>query len=295
MTPSVLVVGSIAFDIIFSIEHDFRQSIPVENGEIRNFNAVFMANEKTEFPGGTAGNIAYWLGQKYVRSSIFSAVGKDFDDKGYRTRLQNFGAEVRGTIGSFSAHAYMISDPLHQQIIIWQPNAYIENKAQQLADFYSPVELGAFEIAIFAAGTPDSIEAHMREFKKANPQAKIIFDPGQITHTFEKAGFQKCCDLSDIIVGNDIEFSFFRKMGLPKDITTIETFGAKGVTITENNIETKVTAVKAEKVVETTGAGDAFRAGLISGLLHGLSLPEAAAIGAELGAECVALPSGQGE
>lgn len=295
MTPSVLVVGSIAFDIIFSIEHDFRKSIPVENGEIRSFNASFMANEKTEFPGGTAGNIAWWLGQKYVRSSVFSAVGEDFDSKGYRRRLQSRGAEVRGKTGNFSAHAYMISDPLHQQIIIWQPNAYLENKTQKLSEYYSSAELESFEVAIFAAGTHDSIPAHMAEFRTANPKATIIFDPGQITHTFEKEELAQCCRLADILVGNDIEFKHLRTLGLPHDIITIETFGAKGVTIVENGNETKIPAVTAEKVVETTGAGDAFRAGLISGILHGMSLPEAAQIGAELGAECVALPSGQGE
>ncbi len=295
MTPPVLVVGSIAFDIIFSIEHDFRQSIPVEDGEIRNFNAVFMANEKTEYPGGTGGNIAWWLGQKYVRSSVFSAVGKDFETKGYRHRLHDCGAETRGDIGTFSAHAYMISDPLHQQIIIWQPNTYLQNKTQKLLEYYSPAELQSFEIGIFAAGTPDSIAKHMAEFRAVNPQATILFDPGQITHIFDAGGFKQCAELADIIVGNNIEFTYFREFGLPEDIIQIQTFGAEGIEITANGNTQRVPAVETEKVVETTGAGDAFRAGLMSGLLQKLTMAEAVQLGAELGAECVAMPSGQGE
>lgn len=294
MSHQVLIVGSIAFDVIFSIGHDFRKSIPVEDGEIRTFNAVFMANEKTEYPGGTAGNIAYWLGKKTVPSMIFSAVGKDFDEKGYRKKLLITGAKTRGGIGNYTAHAYMISDPLHQQIIIWQPNAYEMNADQSLLKSFSDLELADFRVAIFSAGTPDSILRHMSEFRGKNRSATIIFDPGQVTHIFEKQGFQECCRLADILIGNNIEFTYFHDFGIPKAITTIETFGAKGAEITANGQKIPVAGVKAKKVVETTGAGDAFRAGLIAGLVRNVPLHEAAKIGAELGAECVALPSGQG-
>jgi hypothetical protein len=78
MDAKVLVVGSLAFDVIFSIPHDFRQSIPLEDGRIRNFNASFVADGKKEFPGGTAGNIAYWLGTQHVSSAVFLLLEKIF-------------------------------------------------------------------------------------------------------------------------------------------------------------------------------------------------------------------------
>ncbi len=193
MDKKILVVGSIAFDVIFSIPHDFRQSIPVENGAIRNFNASFIADEKKEFHGGTAGNIAYWLGKENTPSAIFSAFGKDFWEKGYEKKLKDLGVIIRGNIGEYSAHAYLISDPLHQQLIIWQPNAYEGNAKQSLFDFYTDVELQTFEYAIFSAGTPLSIQKHISEFREKNTSAKVIFDPGQITPIMSQEIFYACC------------------------------------------------------------------------------------------------------
>lgn len=293
MSSEILVVGSVAFDVIFSIGHDFRTAIPIENGEIRNFNAVFMANAKNEFEGGTAGNIAYWLGQRGATSTVFSAVGEDYTEKGYRQKLARLNAETRGHVGKYTAHAYMISDPLHQQIIIWQPNDYALNEEQSLREAFSPEELAAFRFAIFSAGTPASILRHLSEFRTFNQSATVIFDPGQITHLFEAADFQLCAANANIVVGNNIEFTYFRKFGLPGNVITIETFGEKGADITENGQIRHIEAIKPQQVVETTGAGDAFRAGILLGLSQNKPLAEAVQIGTELGAECVALPSGQ--
>jgi adenosine kinase len=295
MDAKVLVVGSLAFDVIFSIPHDFRQSIPLEDGRIRNFNASFVADGKKEFPGGTAGNIAYWLGTQHVSSAVFSAFGKDFWEKRYEQKLKKIGCTVRGNIGDHTAHAYLISDPLHQQLIIWQPNAYAINELQDLLDFYREEELKNFQCAIFAAGTPKSITKHLSEFRAHNPNATVIFDPGQMTPLFEKEGYWECCKKSDILIGNDIEFIHFKKWGIPEHITEIETRGELGVRLKKDGEEKNYPAEKVENVVETTGAGDAFRAGFIAGITKGHSFDEAIDLGTRLGARCTRLPSGQEE
>lgn len=293
MPEKILVCGSLAFDIIFSIPQDFRKSIPLENGKIRNFNATYIANEKKEFPGGTAGNIAFWLGQEKQKSTVFSTWGKDFSQKKYRQKLEKIGVSFYGREGDFTAHAYMVSDPLHQQLVIWQPNAYELNETQNLTDSFSLEVLANFEYAIFSPGTPDSMFKHMTEFRNKNKNAKIFFDPGQVTPFFKKENFQKCCDLSDILIGNDIEFQHFKKYGIRENLTTIETLGERGVRFFHKNSETFFAAQKAEKVVETTGAGDAFRAGVLAFLNQGKSWGKAIEKGMELGAKCVEYPSGQ--
>lgn len=174
MSEKILVYGSLAFDVIFSIPHDFRQSIPLENGKIRNFNATYNANQKQEFPGGTAGNIAFWLGQQNQNSVVFSAWGKDFSQKNYRQKLEKLGVSFYGAEGDFTAHAYLVSDPLHQQLIIWQPNAYELNETQNLADYFSSNDLESVEYAIFSPGTPDSMLKHLQEFRTTNKSAKIF-------------------------------------------------------------------------------------------------------------------------
>jgi adenosine kinase len=294
MSTAILVSGSIAFDIIFSIPVDFRKAIPLKNGKIRSFNATYTAHERNEFPGGTAGNISFWLGQENVGCSVFSAWGKDFSEKGYRKKLEALGVKFHGYEGKFTGHAYMVSDPLHQQLIIWQPNAYEHINTLKLNDCFLKEELRNFEFAIFSAGTPLSICAHIKEFRKYNTTATVIFDPGQITSVFSKTEFQKCCAISDILIGNDIEFQICKRFGIPKHVVQIETLGKRGILLREpGHTEHRLPAKKVEKVMETTGAGDAFRAGLIAGLAEGKSLKEASQKGIILGAKCVTLPSAQ--
>ena len=293
MSQQILVCGSIAFDIIFSIPEDFRKSIPLESGEIRNFNATYVANEKQEFPGGTAGNIAFWLGQEKVPSSVFSAWGKDFTQKGYREKLEKLEVEIKGTEGDFSAHAYMVSDPLHQQLIIWQPNAYEKNENQQLGEHFSESALSELKYAIFSPGSPSSMVKHMEELRAQNKEALVFFDPGQVTPFFGEDNFKKCIALADVLIGNDIEYTHFKRYGIPKNIIQIETLGERGIRFEKEGRETMFVAEKVEKVVETTGAGDAFRAGLIASLSQEKSWEDSIANGARLGAICVGLPSGQ--
>ena len=294
MSSKILVVGSVAFDVIFSIPQDFRDSIPLENGKIRNFNATYIANEKQEFPGGTAGNIAFWLGQQEIKSDVFTAWGKDFSQKGYKQKLTDLGQKIHGTAGLFTAHAYMVSDPIHQQLIIWQPNAYELNETQKLADAFSDEKLASFEYAIFSPGSPASMVKQMQELREKNKTAKIILDPGQVSPFFGAENFAQASAVADILIGNDIEFTHFKKYGINNHLIQIETLGERGVRLKLNKDYDEVfVAEKVNKVVETTGAGDAFRAGLLTKLSQNKNWEEAIKNGCKFGAKCVQLPSGQ--
>ena len=292
----ILVVGSLAFDVIFSIPHDFRQSIPLEDGRIRSFNASYLANEKQEYPGGTGGNIALWLETLNEPCSLFSAWGRDLLPKGYHEKLTLAEVDLRGSEGEFTACCYSVSDPLHQQMIIWQPNHYDFNKEQSLTDFYEKEELENFAYAVFAAGTPDSILKHMQEFKNINRTATVIFDPGQVSPFFTADQFKGCVDVCDIAVGNDIEsdhFENYMKGDWPEAVQRIITLGERGARYWRNDEWHYVDPVLVDNIVETTGAGDAFRAGLISGLKKNAPLEQCIALGCEMGAKCVQMPAGQ--
>ena len=296
-SKETLVVGSLAFDVMFSIPQDFRQSIPLQNGQIQEFNATYIANRKNEYPGGTAGNIAAWLGYKQHPVSVFSAWGVDLKDKGYEASLKAMGHELKGDVGNFTAHCYNVSDPIHQQLVIWQPNHYEQNENQSLSDYYSDEEIKNFKFAIFAAGTPASIQKHMAEFRAINTEATVLFDPGQVSPFFDPVGFKACVALSDIVIGNQVEAEHFERymQGFwPPNLTQIITLGGKGVSFRETgkNWESK-SAIRVDEILDTTGAGDAFRAGILLGLSQEQSLPEALALALELGAKSVTLPNPQ--
>jgi len=290
---NIFIYGSIAFDIIFSINDDFRKSIPLIDGKIKNFNATYLAKEKKEFPGGTAGNIGFWLGQEKIGATIFSAWGKDFSQKKYQQKLENLGIKIVGYEGDFTANAYIISDPLHQQLTIWQPNTYEKKLELNLKNYFSDNELQKFQYAIFSAGTSDSITKHIQEFRKKNKQAKIIFDPGQVSQFFSKENFCTCLKNSDILIGNDVEFEYFKKFGIDDNLIQIETLGEKGIRLKKDGKEKFFQSKKVENVVETTGAGDAFRAGFLSVFFQKEDWDAAIKKGCELGAKCVKLSSAQ--
>jgi adenosine kinase len=290
----VLVVGSVAFDIIFSVEGDMRHELPLEEGEVRKVNITLIANKKNQYFGGTAANIAYGLGLLKANPLMFSAVGDDFYPH-FAEHLKRSGVDLRvvkGGEGSETAHAYQISDKLHQQIVIWQPDVYgdmIDNTP--ISRSIDPIEFNGVKVAIFSPGTPDSTLNHMLEFSKGKPEGALsIFDPGQINNLFDKDKFVQCLNLSNIVISNDIEVAGIKnRLGLDvPDILklgptyVIETKGEQGSIIHSATQDVHIGVATPKMLVETTGAGDSFRAGLVYGLLQGKTIEDATKIGAVL-------------
>ena len=294
----ILVYGSIAFDVLFQVTQDFREALHVSDNKITDFNATYVSNKKQEYRGGTAGNMAYWLGELNTPATIFSSVGQDFTHKGYRKVLEDFGHTLHGPQGDYTAHCYQASDTIHQQLVIWQPNQYENIEDTTLSDHLFAEVLSDFEMAIFSPGTPKSTTKHLEEFRTHNKTATVILDPSQNITRWDRDDFLNCLTHSNILIGNESEFGFYRKMmsgRIPEHLHLIQTFGEKGVIWQQRDEIKNVPAQSVDTVVETTGAGDAFRAGLISGLINGKSFEESLQLGAQIGAEAVQCPGAQRE
>lgn len=305
MDKLALVVGSIAFDILFPIQGDIRKEIPLKNGKIRSVNMSFLARKSQYYYGGTAGNIAYGLGILGYKPIMFSAVGEDFN-KDYRKHLEKIGVICRpiiGPRGSETAKCSQISDELHQQITIFQTNYYGDRiDDMSLLETIMQEELEKVKAAIFSPGNNVSTLNNTQEFRRINQEAIIIFDPGMNVTTFSKEDLTECASLSNILISNDVEilriekvhgFSILELLDIGLDFV-IETKGEKGSTIHTHSERIDIPIVKPRKVVETTGAGDAYRAGLIAGLLEGKDIREVCRLGAKVSSKCVEEYSGQG-
>jgi adenosine kinase len=305
MKGNILVVGTVAYDILFPIQGDIRHEIPLKNGKLRSVNMSFLARKSQYYYGGTAANIAYGLGLLGKKPYMFSAVGEDFK-KEFKKHLERHGvicSPIFGPKGSETAKCFQISDELHQQITIFQANYYGDRlEDMPLTASFSRESLINMKYAIFSPGNNISTLNHVLEFRKFNEKALVIFDPGMNITSFSKEDITECASLCDILISNDVEILRIEKVhGLEiKDLLdigityVIETQGEKGSTIHSLQGKDHIPIVKPRKVVETTGAGDAYRAGMIAGLYDGKTIKEACQLGAKMGSLCVEEYGGQG-
>ncbi|MBD3238845.1 MAG: hypothetical protein GF332_04390 [Candidatus Moranbacteria bacterium] len=305
MKKKVLVVGSIVYDEIFKVNGRIRNEIIVKNGQIENLNLMLTAQNKKRFPGGTAGNIAYGLALNGEQVVLISCVGYDFDFE-YKKHLEKLKIDYR-TVKVKNrvtcATYYGISDQNQEQIGIFQPNATSYLQKIKLSDFLNDQDFQQIKVGIFSPGNGRSLTRHLQEFDQlCNSQAVTIFDPGQeLSISFNKQNLKKCLKCSDIVIGNEIEIKQFKNLYdlTIKDILNlgvkwvIETQAEKGAWIYNQKQKIKVKPRKPKKLVEATGAGDAFRAGLIKGIISNWNLQKAAEYGAFLGALNVETMGGQ--
>jgi adenosine kinase len=314
-----LVVGSVAFDLIFGIHGKIQDEILVEkNGKLGRQNLMFTAKSRETFFGGTGANIAYGLGLLGKRPLLFSLAGEDFHGM-FARHLKKAGVDLRVLVSKskHTASFYGMSDELGQQIGVYQPNVYEKIHTIPLSATLAKRDFGSVGVAIFSAGTGESIYRHMQETReRCGKNVLIIFDPGQVISVFyDKKLLEKTLALADIFIGNEVECKQLQTI-LGYDINAllskgikavIETLGEKGSILYERQIvprsadrhylerlrKTKISAVKAKQVVETTGAGDAYRAGMIAKLLEGKGLREACEFGANIAARSVAFRGAQ--
>ena len=299
MRNKAISIGAIAYDDLFGVYGDIKNEIPLKDGKIGSVNLMFTAKSKKRFYGGTAANIAYGLALQGEKPFVFSCVGHDFYPQ-YDDYFKNLGIETRvynAGKNHFTAVFYGISDEVYQQIGIFQPNAHGDfmNKIS-LCDVLSDDDFDRVKIAIFTPGTAVSTLNHMKEFSRAtNGEALAIFDPEVTLSVYYTQNILKeCFKLANIVIGNEIEIAQFKSLFdfsvqdiLNCDIDcVIETLGDKGSRVYSKDGSLAVAPVSVTEVVETTGAGDAFRAGLIKGLLDDLGIEEACKIGSLMGARC---------
>ncbi|WP_028586506.1 carbohydrate kinase family protein [Desulfocurvus vexinensis] len=276
----ILVSGSLAFDRIMSFPGRFADHILAD--KIHILNVCFVGNGLTERFGGTAGNIAYNLALLGEHPRILSAAGKDFDR--YQERLTALGLDLSGVCrvpGELTANCHITTDQADNQITCFNPGA-MGTRCGFDAAGVDP----ARALAIVSPGNLEDMVALPALYKgKGIP---YIFDPGQNITALSGEAMAGCIDGAMALVSNDYELEMIMKatgrslaelLGMAGSVIT--TLGEQGARIhAADGTVTEVPAVPVARVVDPTGAGDAFRAGLLKGLALGLALPEAARLGA---------------
>ena len=262
-----LICGSMAYDTIMVFRDQFKNHILPDQLHILNV-AFLVPDMRREF-GGCAGNIAYTLQMLGGDARIMATVGDDFAP--YDDRLQRLGLSqdhIRSVPGSFTAQAFITTDLDDNQITAFHPGAMNHSHENHVGN-----ARGA-KLGIVAPDGRDGMIQHAREFHEAG--IPFIFDPGQGLPMFNGAELEEFVRLAQYVTVNDYEAQMLqertgRKLDeLAKLVSAlVVTLGAKGAVVHAAGKQIEIPSVKPEAVLDPTGCGDAFRAGLLYGLANG--------------------------
>lgn len=273
---TVLLSGSLAFDHIMVFPGHFEDHILPD--KIHVLNVSFLVDSLDRLRGGVAGNIAYNMALLRQPCRLAATVGTDFEE--YRAVLDSMGVDTSGIHvidDELTASAFITTDRADNQITGFYPGAMGKAAEVAVADHLDGVVLG-----VVSPTAVDAMRQHAREFAEAG--VDYVFDPGQQIISLPGSSLREGIEGARILIANDYELAMIsEKTSLARGElisacpTVVVTFGELGSTIYDNHgsSEYRIPAVRARKVVDPTGAGDGYRAGLLSAMLAGLSWDEA--------------------
>ncbi len=281
----VLVSGSIVFDRIMNFPGYFKDHILPDKVHI--LNVSFSLYRIQESFGGTAGNIAYNLSLLKQPAKVLGLIGDDFTK--YASWLKKHKVDiskVKKVKGEPTASAYIMTDKSDNQITGFYPGP--------LDAKYCQVVRNIKNIAL-AIVSPD-FKLRMLEYVKIYKELGVpyIFDPGQQITSFTVPELRRVIKGAKVLIGNDYEIELIlRKLklklkSLEKMVEIlIITKGVKGSAIYSDNKKIRIPSAKVINVTDPTGAGDAYRAGLIKGLLANYPLAKVGRLASLTGAYAV--------
>ncbi len=286
-----LICGSLAYDIIMVFDDQFKNHILPE--QIHILNVSFLVPEMRREYGGCAGNIAYNLNLLGGSPLIMATVGDDFES--YASRLDTLGLSqqhIRRMRGTFTGQAFITTDLDDNQITAFHPGAMGFSEQNHVLDAKG-VALG-----IVSPDGRTGMLQHAHEFHAAG--IPFMFDPGQGIPMFGSDELLNFVRQADYVTVNDYEAKLFQdKTGKTIEELSkltrafIVTLGAQGSIIYTDGKEMRIPTPTATKLLDPTGCGDAYRAGLLYGIQKGWDWDTTGRLASLLGSLKIASRGGQ--
>lgn len=260
------VFGHVAVDTICTVK-----SFPTIN------TCEGVIDRRVEY-GGTAGNLAFYAANMGVPTSLASFVGSDFPNS-YRDHLEAAGIDLTDLVtvkGARTASIIMISDSSHRQMGFVDQGVMLRQNSLEVPNH----SINGVEVVHVGTGRPGFAR---RVCKRAKSLGKIVaIDPAQeLSYVYSAKDFSSIVRLANIFFCNEIELKIalrYLNKKKPEDLlafvhTLVITLGKRGSRIlTSDGMDIDISPAQPRKIVDTTGAGDAYRAGFYAGMYRGYSL-----------------------
>ncbi|MGE0712905.1 MAG: carbohydrate kinase family protein [Planctomycetota bacterium] len=287
MSAQIAVTGSVAFDHIMNFPGRFKDHILADKLHI--LNVSFLVADLKKLRGGCAANIAYSCALMGLAPRLVAAVGHDFGS--YGDWLSSQGVDLGGVLevsDLFTASCFITTDQDNNQITGFYPGA-MARAGEATIDALS----GATpELAIVSPNEPGAMQAYPEECRRLG--VPFIYDPGQqipmlsaeaLLDGLRGAKALVCNDYELALVQEKTERSLDELLELCEAI--VVTLGEQGSRVHTREGQVEVPAAPVGSVLDPTGAGDAFRGGLIKGITSGAGWEEACRLGSLVAAYCI--------
>ncbi len=286
-----LICGSLAFDTIMVFQDQFKNHILPD--QIHKLSVAFYVPEMRREFGGTAGNIAYNLQLLEGQPLIMATVGEDFSTYTKWLNQNNLSTKhIKEIANSFTAQAFITTDLDDNQITAFHPGAMVESHQNSVNNAKEVT------LAIIAPDGRDGMFQHAKECFDAG--IPMMFDPGQGLPMFNGEELLHFIEMATYLAVNDYEAQVLQdKTGLTleqiakKVKALIVTLGGQGSHIYADGQRFEIPCVKAETLVDPTGCGDAYRAGLLYGIAQGWDWVTCGRLASTMGAIKIASRGGQ--
>ena len=286
-----LICGSMAYDTIMVFGDRFKNHILPE--QIHILNVAFLVPDMRREFGGCAGNIAYNLKLLGGEPLIMATVGDD--SAPYMHRLKQLGldaAHVRDVPGSFTAQAFITTDLDDNQITAFHPGAMTHSHQNKVGDAKGAT------LGIVSPDGRDGMLQHAREFRDAG--IPFVFDPGQGLPMFNGEELMAFLKLADYCTVNDYEAKLLTERTgrsleqLAGEVEAlIVTLAGNGSHIYAGQRRIEIPVAPPEAVIDPTGCGDAYRAGLLYGIQQGWNWEKTGRLASLMGSLKIAHRGGQ--
>ena len=286
-----LICGSMAFDTIMSFHGRFSEALLAD--QLHKINVAFLVpGIRREF-GGCAGNIAYNLKLLNGDPLIMATVG--MDSVPYMERLDKLDISrrcIRTINDAYTAQAFITTDADNNQITAFHPGAMGSSHQNKVAD------AGKVKLAIVAPDGRDGMIEHAHDCAKLG--IPFIFDPGQGLPMFSGEELIRFIEMATYVAVNDYEAELLtERTGLSLEqiaervSALVVTRGEQGAEIYASAQRYDIPVVQVDQVVDPTGCGDAFRAGMLYGLTNDMDWMTIGRLSSLMGAIKIASQGGQ--